>query len=173
MDDDRWMGWEGGVGSSHHNTICIPSHPPTQCQLGGRDGGGADAGADAGGAGGRRGVGVLRQHRAGPSVLSVLGSTTRHVVIAPSCPYSYTHHTQEDYPLERPAAIRAHLATAAPAGTNFIYCWDINGHDFFGQWEHHHGRVQRVFVDMFDGRTVEMEGVARPPPTVRGGWLWL
>jgi len=69
--------------------------------------------------------------------------------------------------LERPATIRRYLAEEARPGSNFIHCWDINGHDFFGQWEHHHGRVQRVFVDMFDGRTVEMEGVVRPPPTVR------
>ncbi len=69
--------------------------------------------------------------------------------------------------MERSATIRRYLAEEARPGSNFIHCWDINGHDFFGQWEHHHGRVQRVFVDMFDGRTVEMEGVVRPPPTVR------
>lgn len=29
-------------------------------------------------------------------------------------------------------------------GTNFIKCWPIEGHDFFGQWEHHDQRLQDV-----------------------------
>jgi hypothetical protein len=42
-------------------------------------------------------------------------------------------------------AIKARLA-GAPHATNFIMCWDIHGHDFFGQWEMHQQRVSRVCV---------------------------
>ncbi|CAN0446685.1 unnamed protein product, partial [Scytosiphon promiscuus] len=31
-----------------------------------------------------------------------------------------------------------------PNGTNFIKCWPIEGHDFFGQMERHEQRVQDV-----------------------------
>ncbi|EWM30599.1 core-2 i-branching enzyme [Nannochloropsis gaditana] len=78
---------------------------------------------------------------------------------------------QEDYPLQSPAAIQEYLAHAVPPATNFIYCWDLRGHDFFGQWEHHEGRVSKVFVDMFDGRSREVRGLPRSPPKVRQGHM--
>ncbi|CAN0114818.1 unnamed protein product, partial [Phaeothamnion confervicola] len=58
----------------------------------------------------------------------------------------------EDYPLVPQAAASARLA-AFPDGTNFIKCWNIEGHDFFGQWEHHKTRVHAVYVDDFTGTT--------------------
>ena len=72
---------------------------------------------------------------------------------------------QEDYPLESPQAIQELLAQA-PEATNFIYCWDINGHDFFGQWERHAKRINSVYVDQFDGHVKEMHDVSRPAPKV-------
>ena len=89
--------------------------------------------------------------------------------LPPSLPPSLL--LQEDYPLERPEVIQDYLAYSTPPATNFIYCWDLRGHDFFGQWEHHQGRVSRVFIDLFNGKSREVEGMSRPPPKVkiRGG----
>ena len=69
--------------------------------------------------------------------------------------------------MERPEVIQDYLAHSTPPATNFIYCWDLRGHDFFGQWEHHQGRVSRVFVDLYNGKSREVEGLSRPPPKVR------
>jgi hypothetical protein len=53
-----------------------------------------------------------------------------------------------------------------PEATNFIYCWDLAGHDFFGQWERHDRRVTKVFIDYFDGKAQEMFKTFRKPPEV-------
>lgn len=39
-------------------------------------------------------------------------------------------------------------------GTNFIYCWPIDGHNFFGQWEGHGNRVKDVHVDDYAGTVI-------------------
>lgn len=72
---------------------------------------------------------------------------------------------QDDYPLTSAADIQSTLARH-PRETNFIYCWDLAGHDFFGQWERHDRRVTKVFIDYFDGKAQEMVKTFRKPPEV-------
>ncbi|CAN0373445.1 unnamed protein product, partial [Hapterophycus canaliculatus] len=50
---------------------------------------------------------------------------------------------QEDYPSASQAEMRGWLKDKKD-GTNFIKCWPIEGHDFFGQMERHDQRVQDV-----------------------------
>jgi len=57
---------------------------------------------------------------------------------------------QEDYPLVSQFKMSEWLSSK-PLGTNYIMCWDIEGHHFFGQWEHHERRVEVVSVDNFQG----------------------
>lgn len=108
----------------------------------------------------------LTRARSSPSSSAKTYRRPTSLTCQPIPPYS-----QEDYPLQSPAAIQEYLAHAVPPATNFIYCWDLRGHDFFGQWEHHEGRVSKVFVDMFDGRSREVRGFPRSPPKVRQGHM--
>eukprot|EP00736_Rhodelphis_marinus_P006510 Rmarinus@m.8322 len=64
--------------------------------------------------------------------------------------HDWTHFVaigQEDYPLERNDYIVKAL-TRSPYN-NFLYCWDIDNHNFFGQVEKHGFRVGTVFFDDF------------------------
>ncbi|CAN0307100.1 unnamed protein product, partial [Ectocarpus sp. 13 AM-2016] len=61
---------------------------------------------------------------------------------------------QEDYPSASQAEMRRWLKDRKD-GTNFIKCWPIEGHDFFGQMERHEQRVQDVNVDDFMGGVKE------------------
>ncbi|CAM9921014.1 unnamed protein product, partial [Ectocarpus fasciculatus] len=60
----------------------------------------------------------------------------------------------EDYPSASQAEMRRWLKDKKD-GTNFIKCWPIEGHDFFGQMERHEQRVQDVNVDDFMGGVKE------------------
>ncbi|CAM9143706.1 unnamed protein product [Ectocarpus sp. 12 AP-2014] len=60
----------------------------------------------------------------------------------------------EDYPSASQAEMRRWLKDRKD-GTNFIKCWPIEGHDFFGQMERHEQRVQDVNVDDFMGGVKE------------------
>ncbi|CAN0170864.1 unnamed protein product, partial [Ectocarpus sp. 8 AP-2014] len=61
---------------------------------------------------------------------------------------------QEDYPSASQTEMRRWLKDQKD-GTNFIKCWPIEGHDFFGQMERHEQRVQDVNVDDFVGGVKE------------------
>lgn len=61
---------------------------------------------------------------------------------------------QEDYPSASQAEMRRWLKQK-PDGTNFIKCWPIEKHDFFGQTEGHANRVKDVHVDDFAGSAKE------------------
>mmetsp|Transcript_14498 Transcript_14498/g.22727 ORF Transcript_14498/g.22727 Transcript_14498/m.22727 type:complete len:422 (-) Transcript_14498:117-1382(-) len=76
----------------------------------------------------------------------------------------------EDYPAMGQGQMSAWLGrheveTGGPV--NFIKCWDILGHDFFGQWEHHERRVEVVTIDNFVGGT-EDTSYTRPRDDLRG-----
>ncbi len=60
----------------------------------------------------------------------------------PPPPHTYSA-AQEDYPSSSQTEMRRWMKDQKD-GTNFIKCWPIEGHDFFGQWEHHEGRLQDV-----------------------------
>ncbi|CAM9250441.1 unnamed protein product, partial [Discosporangium mesarthrocarpum] len=60
----------------------------------------------------------------------------------------------EDYPSASQGHVREWLSEV-PDGTNFIKCWPIEGHDFFGQWEKHGIRAADVHVDDFMGTVQE------------------
>ncbi|CAN0462507.1 unnamed protein product, partial [Laminaria digitata] len=49
----------------------------------------------------------------------------------------------EDYPSASQHEVRTWLKDQ-PDGTNFIKCWPIEGHNFFGQFERHESRVKDV-----------------------------
>ena len=42
-----------------------------------------------------------------------------------------------------------------PEGTNFINCWHAYGHNFYGQWEDVHARLESVVVDSHNGFLIE------------------
>lgn len=60
----------------------------------------------------------------------------------------------EDYPSTSQEEMRRWLKQK-PDGTNFIKCWPIEKHDFFGQTEGHANRVKDVHVDDFAGTVRE------------------
>mmetsp|Transcript_32795 Transcript_32795/g.42108 ORF Transcript_32795/g.42108 Transcript_32795/m.42108 type:complete len:454 (-) Transcript_32795:403-1764(-) len=62
----------------------------------------------------------------------------------------------EDYPIMNQNEMSSWLETQSD-GTNFIKCWEIDGHDFFGQWEHHERRVEVISVDNFVGQTFDTD----------------
>jgi hypothetical protein len=43
------------------------------------------------------------------------------------------------------------ILQAYPSGTNFINCWNLEGYDFFGQYERNTNRLSEIFVDDFNG----------------------
>eukprot|EP00752_Nemacystus_decipiens_P005882 g5316.t1 len=68
----------------------------------------------------------------------------------------------EDYPSASQPEMRRWLKDKED-GTNFIKCWPIEGHDFFGQWEHHDQRLQDVHVDDFMGGVREYRTLSGRP----------
>mgnify|MGYP003387440278 CR=1 FL=1 len=60
----------------------------------------------------------------------------------------------ESVPLASLAYIEDHLASH-PAGTNFINCMQVQGYNFFGQWENAQSRLAELHVDNFEGGACE------------------
>lgn len=54
---------------------------------------------------------------------------------------------------------------AYPQGTNFINCWNVEGYNFFGQYEGSYNRLVEVVVDNFSGSLVPVEHMKRVPPS--------
>lgn len=52
-----------------------------------------------------------------------------------------------------------------PIGTNFINCWNVEGYDFFGQYENNYNRLAEVYVDNFSGSLISTNGITRTPPS--------
>jgi len=50
---------------------------------------------------------------------------------------------QDDYPIASAQEIQSYFSSISK-DTNFIMCWPIQGHNFFGQWERHEARVLKV-----------------------------
>lgn len=40
-------------------------------------------------------------------------------------------------------------------GKNYIYCWQVSGHNFFGQWEDNTWRLEIPVIDTMDGHLIE------------------
>lgn len=58
------------------------------------------------------------------------------------------------------------ILQAYPSGTNFINCWNIEGYDFFGQFERNKYRLEEIFIDDFNGSLQQFGGtMKRSPPT--------
>eukprot|EP00903_Cladosiphon_okamuranus_P011413 g10756.t1 len=68
----------------------------------------------------------------------------------------------EDYPSASQTEMRRWMKDQKD-GTNFIKCWPIEGHDFFGQWEHHDQRLADVHVDDFMGGVREYRSLSGRP----------
>ncbi|KAG5183246.1 core-2/I-branching enzyme-domain-containing protein [Tribonema minus] len=71
----------------------------------------------------------------------------------------------EDYPNASPREIRKAL-TAMPAGRNYMKCWHLAEHDFFGQIERHGPKARKVVVDDFAGM-VHPTGFSKPADSMR------
>lgn len=68
----------------------------------------------------------------------------------------------EDYPIKSQGDFRKKLGETSP-GTNFIHCWPLEEHDFFGQVERHGQRVRGVYVDDFSGKVHRANTRLEPP----------
>lgn len=53
-----------------------------------------------------------------------------------------------------------------PKGTNFINCWNVNGYNFFGQFERNIDRMHDIYVDNFSGTMIKFEGKRNPPKDI-------
>jgi hypothetical protein len=54
-----------------------------------------------------------------------------------------------------------------PKGSNFVNCWEVEGYDFWGQWEDNSSRLTRIAVEDFNGSMPSVLGQSRIVPTLR------
>jgi hypothetical protein len=57
------------------------------------------------------------------------------------------------------------ILRAYPSQTNFMNCWNLEGYDFFGQYERNMNRLEDIFIDDFSGSLRQLGGGKRSPPT--------
>eukprot|EP01041_Mallomonas_annulata_P010378 gene10378-21649_t len=49
------------------------------------------------------------------------------------------------------------MIASYPKGTNFLNCWQIDGYNFYSQWESLTQRVQELVIDSFEGYLIDIQ----------------